>query len=147
MQIKILATKEEYKEATALVLETFGEFVAPFYSEKGIAAFRKYVSEDGFFARFTVLGAFADGELAGVLAFDPVKRFIVSFFVRGKYHRRGIGKALFLRMKESVGEGDIRVNASPYAVGIYERLGFVATYYQSEEDGILYTPMKYSAKK
>ena len=47
-------------------------------------------------------------------------------------------------MKEILGDGDFRVNASPYAVGIYEKLGFKATYDQTEEDGILYTPMKYT---
>lgn len=147
MEIRPLAKDEEYSEATSLVMETFCEFVAPYYSQKGIKSFTEYVSADGFFARFTVLGAYEGDSLAGVLAFDPAKRFIVSFFVRGKYHRLGIGKALFNKMKEILGEGDFRVNASPYAVGIYEKLGFKATYDQTEEDGILYTPMKYSAKK
>lgn len=147
MHIKTLAGEKEYREATRLVLETFDEFVAPYYSQKGITSFYGYVGADGFFSRFTVLGAFEGEELAGVLAFDEKKRFIVSFFVRGKYHRQGIGKALFDRMKETVGDGEFRVNASPYAVGIYEKLGFKATYDQTEEDGILYTPMKYTARK
>lgn len=146
MRIEILNTQREYEEATKLVLETFGEFVAPYYSQTGINAFKDYVGKDGFYARFTVLGAYEGDELAGVLAFNEKDRFIVNFFVRGKYHRKGIGRALFTRMKEILKEGDIRVNASPYAVGIYEKLGFFATFEATEENGIVFTPMKYTGR-
>jgi len=44
-------------------------------------------------------------------------------------------------LKKDKGMTQITVNSSPYAVKVYERLGFVKTEEQQEKDGILYVPM------
>lgn len=41
---------------------------------------------------------------------------------------------------------NITVN-STYAVAVYERFGFVATYTEQEKDGIRYVPMKCRLEK
>ena len=66
-------------------------------------------------------------------------------FVDKRHHRRGIAGEMFRFVLEGLKEDEsvtqITVNSSPYAVAVYERLGFVKTGEQQEEDGILFVPM------
>ena len=68
---------------------------------------------------------------------------IGGFFVRGDYHRNGIGRALFEAMKAEYEKQEFTVNSSPYAVEVYRHLGFTATDSEQLKDGIRYTPMIY----
>jgi predicted GNAT family N-acyltransferase len=68
-------------------------------------------------------------------------------FVDKSYHKRGIAKELLriaiTDIHETYSEAEeITINSSPYAVRIYERLGFIATDSMQEKDGIIYLPMK-----
>lgn len=65
------------------------------------------------------------------------------FFVHEEYHRRGIGRRLFETAVKSRPEKCITVNASPYAVPVYRRLGFVPTDKMQETKGIKFLPMEY----
>ena len=66
-------------------------------------------------------------------------------FVDGDYHRRGIGRALISFLSEYVrkeeGLNRLTVNASPYGVGFYHRLGFRDLGPEKQQDGIIFTPM------
>lgn len=70
-------------------------------------------------------------------------RHIADFFVDAAYHRRGIGKALFGAMRQDYAEQVFTVNASPYGVEVYRRLGFAATDTEQLTDGLRYTPMRF----
>ena len=87
-------------------------------------------------------GAFDNDELVGTLAMRDVNH-ISLFFVKESYHRKGIGKKLFETMKNDYDKHDFTVNSSPYAVEIYERLGFQKTDCEQITNGIRYTPMRY----
>ncbi|MEG0774239.1 GNAT family N-acetyltransferase [Clostridium sp.] len=50
---------------------------------------------------------------------------IALSFVDGKHHRQGIGKKLFQIVLENSTAKEITVNSTPYAVEVYNRLGFV----------------------
>ncbi|MDY5985749.1 MAG: GNAT family N-acetyltransferase, partial [Lachnoclostridium sp.] len=90
-------------------------------------------------------GAFDGDTLVGVLSMrDP--RHISSFFVDAAYHRRGIGRRLFDSMRRDYACQVFTVNSSPYAVEVYRHLGFVPTASEQTVDGMLFTPMRYSAK-
>lgn len=55
----------------------------------------------------------------------------------------GIGRRLFETAVKSRPEKCITVNASPYAVPVYRRLGFVPTDKMQETKGIKFLPMEY----
>ena len=85
-------------------------------------------------------GAFDNGNLVGVLTVRAPQH-IGGFFVREEYQRRGIGRALFEAVRKDYVKQEFTVHASPYAVPVYERLGFRATDAEQLTDGLRYTPM------
>ena len=50
-------------------------------------------------------------------------------------------------MKEDYEKKEFTVNAAPYGVPIYTRLGFMATDTQKNVNGVIYTPMRYISLK
>lgn len=129
---------DETSSGIELAWRVFGQFEAPEYSNEGIATFRSFLDEGARGLRW--YGAFDGGELAGVLAMRP-DWHISLFFVDAAYQRQGHGRRLYERMRQDFGPGCITVNSSPYAVGIYERLGFTAVTTEQLRDGIRFTPM------
>ena len=89
-----------------------------------------------------VYGAFVHGTLAGVLATQSGGSHIALFFVKGAYHRQGIGRRLFETALAACGAGKMTVNSSPYAVPVYHRLGFRDTDAEQVTDGLRFTPME-----
>ena len=72
---------------------------------------------------------------------------ISLLFVDEKYHRRGIGRALIEYLREyllsEAGISKVTVNAAPYGVAFYHKLGFQDLRPEEERDGIRYTPMEF----
>lgn len=92
-------------------------------------------------------GAFTEGRIVGVIAVRGCNH-ICLFFVDKEFHGQGIARNLFELVKKNLSVGDkvekvITVNASPYAVKIYEKLAFNVVDNEQEKDGIRFTPMKY----
>lgn len=132
-----------------LVMRVFSEFVAPGYGPEGIKEFRKYVnpaallkrSEAGHF----VLVAAVQGQLAGVIEIRHHEH-ISLLFVDRQFLRRGIAKALLLQALDVSRQHNpdleqVTVNSSPYAVPIYEKLGFEQTGPEQVKNGIRFVPM------
>ena len=71
---------------------------------------------------------------------------ISLLFVDGIYHRRGIGRALVGHLLEQLkrdGRYDrVTVDAAPYGIEFYHRLGFADISSEQCRDGIIYTPME-----
>lgn len=132
----------EIDKVIKLVWDTFLEFEAPDYSEEGIASFKNCIYDLEFIKRLEIYGAFEERELQGVIATRNEGNHIALFFVRADCHRKGIGKRLFETMLNKSTSDIITVNSSPYAVAVYQRLGFVA--FESEQliDGIRFLPMR-----
>lgn len=67
-------------------------------------------------------------------------------FVAEEALGRGIGRALWIAARDAAiarhGTRMFTVNSSSYAVGFYERLGFVATGAAFERDGVTAVPMR-----
>ena len=154
IEIRLLDDKQT-EEAFSLIWEVFLEFVAPDYTQEGIDNFyQEYVHGAGFRNKFTdkrevMYGAFVGDNLAGVLSFSD-KNTVSCVFVRGKYHKMGIGRCLFEKAAEEMcrrGSDNIKLNASPYAVPFYHHLGFQDTGAQAVYKGIVYTPMELLLKK
>ena len=129
--------------AVALILEVFLQFDAPDDSEEGIRSFRAFVEEEEIRQILLFFGAFEQGELKGVIVTDDAKDHICCFFVKAGYHRQGIGKELWEYVLNHSNQTVFTVHASPYAVPIYHKLGFVDTDTEQRRDGLKYTPMKF----
>lgn len=135
-------------EALALVKTVFMEFEAPEFSEEGIESFLKCID------RALVQGQMDSSELAvwtcrqnrkivGVIGITA-RGHIRLLFVATKHHRRGIARALLQEGVKVFQEKDfsqLTVNSSPYAVSIYQHLGFGITQEEQCVNGIRFTPM------
>ena len=135
---------EETDSALKLVLDVFMQFEAPDYSEQGVETFKRTGIEDKeYIAELNIHGAFEDSQLVGVIATRNKGSHIALFFVKGEYHKRGIGTALFKAILSDSVSDKITVNSSPYAKEIYHHLGFTDTDSEQEVEGIRFIPMVY----
>lgn len=141
LKIKKLA-KKDISAALKLAFDVFMEFEAPEYSDEGVEEFRRTLADESFVGKLKFYGAFMNGELAGVLAMREPQH-ISLFFVKAGHQRKGIGRKLFERMKKDCESGNFTVNSSPFAVKIYEKLGFSADSPEQITNGIRYIPMSY----
>ena len=143
--------QSDLKQAIELVNAVFSEFVAIDYSERGKRTFEDYLknkydelSNDMDLKKKKIWACWQSGEIFGVLAVRDTSH-IALMFVDKQHHRRGIAKCMFNHMLDDMAQNSeitqITVNSSPYAVKVYERLGFIKTDEQQEKDGIIFTPM------
>ena len=146
MQFRDMVAGEE-QAVLALVMRGFDELVRPDFSDEGIAEFtraaRLFVIERPAGHRITV--AERDGRLAGMIDMRDSSH-VSLFFVESVDRRRGVGRALLesaLERCRLVGSSpsEVTVNSSPWAVPVYERLGFQVTGQESEINGIRCVPM------
>lgn len=144
--------KFHIKGALELIWEVFLEFESPDYSEEGVRTFREFIQYDPIIEKIekgelAFWGCFMDCELTGVIAIKGTGH-ISLLFVKKEYQRRGIARKLFKTtsdiLKENYGTNRITVNSSPYAVGVYHRLGFRDTNHELTINGIRFTPMECS---
>ncbi len=86
-----------------------------------------------------------DGLIAGFIAIRENKH-IFHMFVDKAFHRQGIAKALWQVAREAAidagNPGVFTVNASNYAMPVYEAMGFVRTASRQCKNGIEYNPMQ-----
>lgn len=125
-------------------------FEAQDYTQEGIRSFQDFIT-DSVLRRMFLMGAYqlfvaCEGKrVVGMISLRN-ETHISLLFVDAAYHKRGIGRQLieylgnYVRSEE--GHSHITVNAAPYAVGFYHRLGFHDTDSEQTNDGIRYTPME-----
>lgn len=128
--------------ALPLVWSVFLEYEAPDYSETGVAEFYKSIHDEAYLEQLSIYGAYLGDSLIGVIATRNEGTHIALFFVDGKHHRQGIGRKLFETIRSKCNAKKITVNSSPYAVTIYEKLGFCQTDTEQLINGIRFTPME-----
>jgi GNAT superfamily N-acetyltransferase len=140
---------DEAAAVCALVERSFNRFVAPGYSPEGCIEFLRYAQPEALLERshnrHFVLVAASGAHLAGVLEVRDFEH-VSLLFVDEAYQRRGISRELFNRAldicrRERPGLAQVTVNSSPYAVPVYERLGFHSTAAEQEHNGIRFRPM------
>lgn len=132
----------EIQNAIDLIWEVFLQFEAPEYSQEGINHFRASLDDKERTRALKWYGAFDNGNLVGVLTMREPQH-IGGFFVKADYQGKGFGRMLFEAMKGDYGKQEFTVNSSPYAVKIYEHLGFIPTDNEQTVNGIRFTPMEY----
>ena len=145
IQIKTLELFQR-DDALELVWKVFLKYEAPDYTKEGADEFFKSIHDDEWLNQIKMYGAFDDDRLVGVIATRQEGTHIALFFVDGEYHRKGIGRLLFQRVLEDNKVNYMTVNSSPYAVPVYEKLGFEATDKEQVKNGLRFTPMKYQVE-
>ena len=143
-----LLEQAEIPTAMALVQSVFMEFDAASFAPSGVEAFLHYIQpericRDIAIGKLWVSGCFCRQELAGVAALQAPNH-ISLLFVKREFHRQGVGSALFQQLKSSCERWRyLTVNASSYAVPIYQRWHFTPDAPPQEQDGVRFTPMTY----
>lgn len=144
------AYRDEWEDAMALAWKTFLQFEADVYSAEGVQNFENFIT-DATLHRMFIMGAYQmfvaldRGRIVGMITLRDSKH-ISLLFVDARCHRQGIGRALVRCLTEymakEMGVHQVTVNASPYGVGFYHRVGFRDLRPEEEKDGIIYTPME-----
>ncbi len=134
---------EETPAALALAWKVFCAYESPVYPPEGTEEFRKSIQSEVYLAGIVYYGAFDGAALVGVLGIRKQRRHICFFFLDGAYHRRGIGTRLFCRARGDF-PGEITLNAAPFGLPFYKKLGFVPTAEEQTVNGIRFTPMRLS---
>lgn len=136
----------ELSEAKKLVKKVFMTFEAPDYSKEGVAHFLTYLDEElemELAANQVQVWCGKDAQqIVGLLAVR-LPAHVALLFVDEAYHRQGIAKQLFQEMLSELIPEQITVNSSPYAVPIYERLGFQIEGNEKTVSGIRFQSMVY----
>lgn len=145
------AYRDEWQDAMALAWKTFLQFEADVYTPEGVKNFENFITDS------TLYRMFVKGEYQLFIALDQHKivgmitlrdsTHISLLFVDAAYHRKGIGRALIKYLTNyllaEVGAYRVTVNASPYGVGFYHKIGFRDLSPEEVRDGIIYTPMEF----
>lgn len=142
-----------------LIEPAFVRHIAPTLSTVGQVAFRLYVTEKALRDRLGV-GAVAwcatPDQGAGLLGYAELRGrdgaadgidHLTLLFTAVEHQGQGIARRLLAAVISHLAAADppvtsLTVNASAYAVPIYQRLGFVRSAAATEFDGIVATPMR-----
>lgn len=140
---------EEVSYAAALIREVFDVYVAPGFSDAGIATFLSYVEPETVLQRLAgpsfILTALLGGKIVGVVEVTE-SGHIALLFVDAAFHGRGIAKRLVAASLERLKIGNcipevLTVNSSLYAVPMYERMNFRPLGPQEQKDGMRFVRM------
>jgi len=129
-------------ECLDLVWRVFSEFEVPEFPPEGGSEYKRIIEETRQKKNISFYGAISNGKIVGVLGMRE-NNHIGYFYVDKNYHRRGIGRSLFERMMRDYDIKEFTVNAAPYGVPVYTRLGFLPTDTQKNINGVIFTPMRY----
>lgn len=87
----------------------------------------------------------SDGEIAGFIAVRE-RKHLFHMFVGVKWQRQGLGRKLWEVARDAAieagGSGSFTVNASNFAVPVYESMGFVRTAPMQCMKGLYFNPME-----
>jgi ribosomal protein S18 acetylase RimI-like enzyme len=121
----------EFSEAAARrLLDSMAEARIASYLESG---YRYHVAEQA-------------GELAGVIAIRNLAH-VYHLFVAERFQGRGLARKLWDTARsaslEAGNPGVFTVNASRYAAGLYEKLGFVRQSEAVDQAGVIVVPLRW----
>ena len=147
-EVRRLSGKSEIIAALELCRRVFDEFVGPGYTAEGRDTFRRVTMAEENLSKweageYVFYGAFEGDILIGAAASRMGGNHVMLLFVDKKHHRRGIARSLMDALIADASGDRVTVNASPYAKGAYERMGFAATGASVVESGMIFTPMEY----
>ncbi|RZS58428.1 ribosomal protein S18 acetylase RimI-like enzyme [Sphaerotilus mobilis] len=124
-------------------LDPSGKGAERFMVSIGAEAIGGYIRSPDFYYVVATRGA----TLAGVAALRD-GRHLFHLFVAPEFQKHGLARKLWLALKSRAARGVevFTVNSTPFAVLVYERLGFVVAGPKVETNGIAFVPMTLSPK-
>lgn len=148
MQIRP-ALADDIKSISQLVRELSEKFITPEFSPEGKQTLLETLSPDGIEksmqSGFEYHVAEIENQLVGVVGVKE-NNHLYHLFVSEKFQRQGIaGKLWQFSMEKCLAKGnpgEFTVNSSMYALGVYEKFGFVAVSGPMEKGGVVFVPMK-----
>jgi GNAT superfamily N-acetyltransferase len=153
----IRAEPADARKIARLIEPGFARFIAPTLSLVGQVAFRMYVTEKALRERLQQGAvAWCAIEAGDYLGYAELRGrdgrpngidHLTLLFTSVEHQGRGIARRLLETATVHLRSADppvdeLTVNASAFALPVYERLGFVPTAAASEFDGIVATPMR-----
>jgi ribosomal protein S18 acetylase RimI-like enzyme len=144
------AKESEWAPAMEMIWRTFLKFEGQVYSQEGIKSFFDFITNDNLYI------SFLKGEYQLMVALDGDqvigagsvrnRNHLSLLFVDEKYHCQGVGRtimeSLCTYLKEEEGERYMSLQAAPYAVNFYRKLGFRVVKPEMEIAGIRVTDME-----
>lgn len=141
----------EWEPAMELAFRVFLKFEAKEYGPEGIHSFAEFVSDE------TLKKLFLQGNYLLFVAVEGDKiiglislrsgNHISLLFVDEEYHRCGVGTELVKYLQSYLllhtKQQKLTVNAAPYGIPFYHKIGFRDTGLETKKDGIIYTPMEF----
>lgn len=116
---------------------------APFLQTVSPSAIAGYIASDA----FDYCVGECQGQLVGVVAVRDGQH-LFHLFVDTAFQRKGFAARLWAHAQQRAqargNTGGFTVNSTPYALPVYQRLGFVATGPEVQTRGIAYVPMRLS---
>jgi len=143
------AYADEYQTVMGLAWKTFLRFEADEYTPQGVQSFQDFITNETLkklydTGQYPIFVATCGDEIVGMISLRNMTH-ISLLFVDAMFHRQGIGKRLIqhacIYLSQEFDRFTLTVNASPYAVGFYHRLGFTDVGAEQELDGVRFTPM------
>lgn len=144
------AKPEEWAPAMEMVWKTFLKYEGEDYTEEGIRNFFDFITDDQLHKSFLngnyqMMVALDDERVIGAASIRN-SNHLSLLFVDEEYHRKGVGRALMMKLCEYLrtegGERYMSLKASPYAVNFYRKLGFSVVTPEEEYSGIRVTSME-----
>ena len=141
----------EWEAAMELAFKVFLKYEAMEYGPEGIRNFAEFVTDETLKKLFIqgsylLFVAVEDEKIIGLISLRSGNH-ISLLFVDQDYHRRGVGTSLIKYLQSYMlmhtKQQKMTVNAAPYGVPFYHRIGFKDTGYETKKDGIIYTPMEF----
>lgn len=145
------AQPDDWENAMELAFRTFLKYEAMEYGPEGIRNFAEFVTDESLKKMFLqgnyLLFVAVEGEkIIGLISLRSGNH-ISLLFVDAQYHRRGVGTALVKYLQAYMlfhtKQEKLTVNAAPYGIPFYHRIGFCDTGAETQKDGIIYTPMEF----
>ncbi|AAM07009.1 TPA: GNAT family N-acetyltransferase [Methanosarcina acetivorans] len=143
--------KGEEQETYELIVRVFHKYVAPVYSENGVARFLGMLSPEGLSEMNNGKNSFVivardQSKIIGMISVINDSH-IALFFVSPRYQGKGIGKnildeAIKNCLNRNPELSAVTVSSSPNSKSFYEEAGFEVIGNEINEEGLRFTPMR-----
>lgn len=144
------ANEKEWAPAMRMIWRTFLKYEGKDYTKEGIRHFYDFITDDDLYVSFLkgeyqMMVALYGGEVIGAGSIRN-KNHLSLLFVDENYHHMGVGSAILGKLceylKTETGERTMSLQAAPYAVNFYKKLGFRTVRPETEYSGIRVTAME-----
>lgn len=144
------AKESEWAPAMKMIWRTFLKYEGKDYTEEGIRKFFEFITDDDLYVSFLkgnyqMMVALSGNEVIGAGSVRN-RNHLSLLFVDENYHRMGVGSAILGKLcsylKTEAGERYMSLQAAPYAVDFYKKLGFQVVRPETEYSGIRVTAME-----